>query len=125
MRAFILSLVISLGFLGLSVRAVRRGTLRERAAVIWLLVSLAMVLLSVTLPLHLLDRFARLVGIAYPPDLVLLVAVLFLVGLVFHLSISLEALTEKHTTLVQEFGILTATPPDGPLQAERGDDEAI
>jgi hypothetical protein len=38
------------------------------------------------------------------------VAVLFLVMLVFHLSLSLARLHEKHTALVQEFGLLTATP---------------
>lgn len=109
MRAFVLSLVVSLGFLGVSVGAVRRRALREQAAVLWLGVSLAMVLLSATLPAHLLDRVAHLVGIAYPPDLVLLLAVLFLVVLVFHLSLSLARLNQKHTVLVQEFGILTAT----------------
>lgn len=119
MRAFVLSMVVSLGFLALSVRAVRRRRLREQAAVLWLLVSLAMVVLSATLPLHLLDHVASLVGIAYAPDLVLLVAVLFLVVLVFHLSLSLARLHAKHTALVQELGILTATAaPDDPEAQE-------
>lgn len=122
MRAFALSMVVSLGFLGLSVRAVRKHVLREQAAVLWLIVSLAMVFLSATLPLHLLDHVASLVGIAYAPDLVLLVAVLFLVVLVFHLSLSLARLHEKHTALVQEFGILTATPGrDEPPSSEDND----
>lgn len=111
MRAFALSLVISLGFLWLSLRAVRRRILREQAAVLWLAVSTVMVFLSATLPLHLLDHLASLVGIAYPPDLILLLAVLFLVVLVFQLSLGLARLNAKHTALVQEFGILTATPP--------------
>lgn len=110
MRAFGLSLVISLGFLGMSIHAIRRRLLREQAAVLWLAVSLVMVLLSVTLPVHLLDRISHLVGIAYPPDFLLLLAVLFLVALVFQLSLSLARLNQKHTTLVQEFGILTAKP---------------
>ncbi|MHB8682122.1 MAG: DUF2304 domain-containing protein [Acidimicrobiales bacterium] len=111
MRAFALSLVVSLGFLFLSARAVRRRVLREQAAVLWLAVSLAMVFLSATLPLHLLDHLASVVGIAYAPDLILLLAVLFLVVLVFQLSLSLAKLNAKHTALVQEFGILTATTP--------------
>ena len=109
MKAFILALVVSTGFLVLSIRAMRRGELREHAAVLWLAVSLVMVFVSATLPLHLLDRMARLVGIAYAPDLILLLAVLFLVALVFQLSLSLARLNEKHTALVQEFGILNAT----------------
>jgi len=108
MRAFALSLVISLGFLVISARAVRRGLLRQQAAVLWLAVSLVMLFMSATLPLHLLDHLASLVGIAYPPDLMLLAAVIFLVVLVFQLSLSLARLHEQHTSLVQEFGILTA-----------------
>jgi hypothetical protein len=111
MKAFILSMVVSTGFLLLSLRAVRRRVLREQSALLWLGVSLVMVFVSATLPLHLLDRMAALVGIAYAPDLILLLAVLFLVVLVFHLSLSLARLHEKHTTLVQEFGVLTATAP--------------
>jgi hypothetical protein len=120
MKAFILSLVVSTWFLLLSVRAVRRRVLREQAALLWLGVSLAMVFVSATLPLHILDRMAALVGIAYAPDLILLLAVLFLVVLVFHLSLSLARLHEKHTTLVQEFGVLTATPPAEESQAPLG-----
>jgi hypothetical protein len=114
MRSFVLSLVISVGFLLLSVIAIRRRQLHDQAAVLWLVVSLVMVFLSLTLPLHLLDRVAHLVGIAYPPDLLLLVAVLFLVVLVFQLSVSLARLSAKQTTLVQDIGILTTRPPEMP-----------
>ena len=46
-----------------------------------------LVFLSATLPLHILDHVAHFVGIAYPPDLILLIGVLFLVALVFQLSL--------------------------------------
>jgi hypothetical protein len=108
MRAFILSMLVSLGFLAISARAVRRGRLREQAAVLWLLVGCAMVFMSATLPFHLLNHVAALVGIAYPPDLLLVAAIVFLVVLVFQLSISLARLSEKHRALVQEFGIVMA-----------------
>jgi len=132
MRAFALSMILSLGFLALSVVAMRRQRLREQAALLWLFVSVVMVFVSATLPLHLLDRVAHLVGIAYPPDLVLLLAVLFLIVLVFHLSLSLDRLSTKQTALVQEIGLLTATAPpaagtddrDGPMQIPSGDDPA-
>jgi hypothetical protein len=71
-----------------------------------------MVFFSATLPFHLLNWLARQVGIAYPPDLLLVLGVLFLVVLVFQLSVSLARLNDKHTALVQEFGILTAREPD-------------
>jgi hypothetical protein len=119
MRAFALSMILSLGFLALSVVAMRRQRLREQAALLWLLVSLVMVFVSATLPIHLLDRVAHLVGIAYPPDLVLLLAVLFLIVLVFHLSLTIDRLSTKQTALVQEIGLLTAvTPPNSGTEGE-------
>jgi hypothetical protein len=114
MRSFSLSLVLSIGFLAISLRAVSRQRLREQSALLWLAVGAVMVFLSATLPLHLLDRFARVVGIAYPPDLILLLGVLFLVVLVFQQSLKLERLNEHHTTLVQEIAILKAAAPPEP-----------
>jgi len=111
MRSFGLSLTLSLGFLALSVNAIRRRYLRDQAAILWLAVSIVMVLLSITLPLHLLDHFSRLVGVAVPSNLILLLAVLFLIVLVFHLSISVARLAEKNTKLAQEIGILKAHEP--------------
>jgi hypothetical protein len=111
-KAIVLSLVLSVGFLVVSVVAMRRQQLREQAALLWLLVSLVMVLVSATLPIHLLDRVSHLVGIAYAPDLVLLLAVLFLMVLVFHLSLSLARLSAKQIALVQEIGLMTAMTPN-------------
>ncbi len=111
MRTFVLSIVLSIGFLGLSVTAMRRRIVREQAALLWLGVSFVMVFLSATLPLHLLDRMARLVGVDYPPDLLLLLAVLFLFVLVFHLTTSIDRLAARQVVIVQELGISAASPP--------------
>ena len=113
-RACVMATVVSVGFFVLVVRAVRRRRLGEQAALLWLCVSAAMVVLSATLPLHVLDRLSNLVGIAYPPDLLLLLAVLFLVALLFHQTLSLAKLQARHTTLVQELGILTAVAAHPP-----------
>ena len=125
MRATILALGVSLGFFLLTLNAIRRQRLRERQALLWMGVCIMMVLLSATLPLHVLDRVSHFVGIAYPPDLILLIAVLFLVALVFQQSLALARLTAKQTVLVQEIGLLTAQPdtpspgdPDGPPDAD-------
>jgi len=110
-RAFVLSMVVSLGFLAISVVAMRRHRLREQAAMLWLMVSFVMVFVSATLPFNLLGHVSRLVGIDYPPDFILLLAVLFLVVLVFHMSLSIDRLSAKQTALVQEIGLLTAPAP--------------
>lgn len=120
MRAFVLSMLLSVGFLTLSVTAMRRGQLRERAALLWLGVSLAMVFVTATLPFHLLDRVSRLVGIDYPPDLLLLLAVLFLFVLVFHLTLSLDRVTARLTALAQEVGLARAIEPAAEVGGEEG-----
>jgi hypothetical protein len=112
MKAFILSITLSMAFLIGSVLAMRRYRLREYTALLWLLVSVVMVLVSLALPNHILDHVSKLVGIAYSPALVLLVTVLFLLGLVFHLSLSLDRLSAKQTVLIQEIGLLTVREPD-------------
>ena len=117
MRAFILAMAISLGFLILSITAIRKRRLRDQAAVLWLAVSVAMVLFSLALPFSLLDRVSHAVGIAYGSDLLLLLAVIFLVALVFNLSVSLAALKEKQTVLVQEIALMRAAAPDEPRGA--------
>ena len=103
MRLFVLAMIISLSFLAFSVVAIRRHRLRDQAAVLWLLVSLVLVCCSVALPLGLLNRVARVVGIRYASDLLLVLAVILLVMLVFHLSISLAALRKTQTRLVQDW----------------------
>ena len=118
MRTFILCTVLSIGFLGLSVTAMRRRLVREQGALLWLGVSAVMLFLSLTLPLHLLDRMAHLVGVAYPPDLLLLLAVLFLFVLVFHLTVSLDRLSARQTAIAQEIGIASATEPAPPAGDE-------
>ena len=50
MKSFILAMIISLGFLTISVAAIRRRKLRDQAAVMWIVVSLVLVLLSLALP---------------------------------------------------------------------------
>jgi hypothetical protein len=111
MKTTILSLAISLGFLITSVRAMRRNHLGEHIALMWLSVSLVMVVLSATLPFHLVDWLSKQVGIAYPPAMILLLAVVFLLLLVFQLSLSLSQMATKQTRLVQELALLTVPGP--------------
>ena len=112
MKTTILSLVISVGFLFTSIRAMRRNHLREQVALLWMMVSIVMVFFSATFPFHVVDSLARLVGIAYPPALILLLAVVFLIVLVFQLSLSLSTLTAKQTRLVQELALLASERTD-------------
>jgi hypothetical protein len=119
MKSFILAMIISLGFLTISVAAIRRRKLRDQAAVMWIVVSLVLVLLSLALPFKFLDRVSHGIGIAYASDLLFLLAVIFLVLLVFHLSVSLASVKAAQTALVQEIALLQApAPPTVPVQCD-------
>lgn len=117
MKSFALAMVLSVSFLIGSVVAMRRQRLREQTAMLWLSASLFMVVVSATLPAHLIDRVSLLVGVAYSPAFLLLLAVLFLMILVFHLALSLDRLSAKQIALVQEIGLLTARDPKTPDEA--------
>lgn len=121
MTATIFALVLSLCFLAFVVWSIRHHRLGEQTALLWLAVSVFMLLVSATLPLHPLGHAARLVGIAYPPDLLLLLAVLFLAVLVFHFSVRLARLAERETALGQAIGLLTALVPPESGEPDAGD----
>ena len=107
MKAFPLAMCISLGFLALIINAIRRRALRDEMTVLWVAVGIAILILSVTLPAHLLDHVAHALGVAYGSDLVLVAAVVFLVILVFQLSISVGRLWLRTTRLAQDLALLS------------------
>jgi hypothetical protein len=110
MTTAILLSIVSLAFGLFTIRAMRRHQLREQIAVLWILVSVVMLVLSVTYPLHLLDHAARSVGIRYGSDLLFFVAFLFLVVLVFSMSITISRLNIRTTRLAQELALLRERP---------------
>jgi len=128
MKAFPLAMVISLGFLGLIVNAIRRRALRDEMTVLWIAVAIAILVLSLTLPAHVLDHVAHALGVAYGSDLVFVAAVVFLVILVFQLSISVGRLWLRTTRLTQDLALLRdelyrATGSRPSVPKEMGDEE--
>lgn len=116
MKGFFFAFGISVLFLGITLRALRRRVLREHMAVLWLSLSAFLVLLSLTLPFNILDDVAHAVGVKYGSDLLFVLALLFLIVLVFQLSLSLARLSAKFTRMVQDVAIAEAIarrPPEG------------
>lgn len=106
MKSFPLAICISLGFLGLVLNAIRRRALRDEMTVLWIAVAIAILVFSLTLPAHVLDRVAHALGVAYGSDLILVAAAVFLVILVFQLSISVGRLWLRTTRLTQDLAML-------------------
>lgn len=108
MKGDLLAAIISLVFLTISIRAIRKKELTEVLAICWLAVSIATVILSALLPFGAITPVSRFFGIAYPPDMVLVFGLLFLVLFTFQLSVALSRISARQKTLVQELALLKA-----------------
>src|SRR3974390_1566644 len=111
MRTFSVAMVISVGFLAATVLAIRSRRLRDQAALLWLGVAVLLVVASVLPPLGLAHHISPPVGIVYASDLLLSLAVVFLVVLVFHQSVQLAETKDRQTALTQEIALMRVEPP--------------
>jgi hypothetical protein len=100
----ILAVVGSVALLVVVVELIRRGRLKERYSLLWLLAG--GILLFLSLSRGVLDSIARLLGIFYPPSFLFLLAFFFLLLITLHFSIVISGLTEKNKKLAQEIALL-------------------
>jgi hypothetical protein len=85
-------------------RMVALHQLRSKYALVWLVVALALMVVSV-FP-GLLDELADLVGVSYAPTLFLLIALGFLGLLVAHLTWEVSRLEMRLRTLAEDHALL-------------------
>lgn len=107
--AQILVVVIALIAVVVVVALVRARRLRERYAVIWLLVAFGMTVLVVARPL--LDRLSLALGISSGTTTLFLLAILGILGILLQLSVSLSALEEKVRDVAEAVALADATRP--------------
>jgi hypothetical protein len=86
------------------VELIRRGRLKERYSLLWLLAGGILLVLSSSR--NLLDYISRVLGIFYPPSLLFLLAFLFLLLITLHFSVVLSGLSDKNKHLAQELSLL-------------------
>jgi hypothetical protein len=119
------SVLASLAALFFVLELVRRRRLSEQYSLLWLATAVVMLVLSVWRDgLHML---AALVGIAYPPNLLFLVALLFVLLLLLYFSVIITRLTRESKAAAQEIALLRVEldalrgahrQPDGHRQQE-------
>jgi hypothetical protein len=100
----IASLGLSVGIFCFVVWLVRERRLREKYALLWLCTSVFVILLTVSR--HVLEVAALAIGIYYPPSLLFLVGLLFLLLVVIGQSVTLSRLSESSHNLAQEVALL-------------------
>lgn len=104
-RMILLSLVASLAGLAIVIELVRRRKLREDYSLLWLATAVAVLLLSLSKPIY--DQIAVLIGVVtYPPALLFVVAILFVLMLLLHYATVLTKLSGENKRLAQELALL-------------------
>ena len=83
---------------------VRRRRLREEHSLLWL--ATAIVMLVVGVWRELLHSLAAAVGIVYPPNLLFLLAALFLLFMQLYLSTVITKLTQENKEIAQQVALL-------------------
>ncbi|MCU0512524.1 MAG: DUF2304 domain-containing protein [Anaerolineae bacterium] len=103
-RSIILAVGASVAALVFVLELVRRRKLREEYSLLWLLTALAMLLISAWRDL--LHGMAALLGIAYPPNLLFLLAALFSLFILLYFSTVITRLTQENKEIAQEVALL-------------------
>jgi hypothetical protein len=100
---FVAALAVVL-VLGVIVELIRRQRLQERYALLWIVTGGVMLVLAIWR--RGLDAFADLIGVAYPPSALFMVAGLFVFVVLLHFSTVLSRLSEQNKTLAQRLALL-------------------
>ena len=101
------ALVIAIVMVLVVLQMLRRGKLREKYTVLWLVVGGLAIVLGL-FP-QLLDWAATLVGIRVPANLLFALAIVLLVGVSLHVSRELTILEDETRILAEEVSILRAS----------------
>jgi hypothetical protein len=86
------------------VELIRRHRLQERYALLWIATGLVMLVLAIWR--RALHGFSDLIGVAYPPSALFMVAGLFVFVVLLHYSTVLSRLSEQNKTLAQRIALL-------------------
>lgn len=100
---------------------VRRRRLREEYSLLWLLTAFAMLVVSAWRDL--LHGLAAAVGIAYPPNLLFLLAALFSLAILLYFSTVITRLTQENKEIAQQVALLRYELEHLRTQQERQEQE--
>jgi hypothetical protein len=113
-RIQIVTLLAAVLLVILVIELVRRRRLSERYSLLWLFSAFAILGLSIWQGL--LEKLSKLIGVAYPPTALFLVAVVFILLLLLNFSTVLSRLQDETRILAQRLAI---------LEAEQAEPEAL
>lgn len=110
MIAQVAPFVFALIMVGIVLEMLRRKTLREKYAVLWLIVGTASLILG-GFP-RLLEASSDALGVEVPSNLLFAIGLVFLVGVCLHLSWELSKVEDETRILAEEVALLRAAVED-------------
>jgi hypothetical protein len=121
-RIQIVAIVAAASLILVLLELVRRRSLLERYALLWL--GSATVLLALAIWRGLLEDVANLVGVAYPPNALFLIAFGFVLVLLLHFSLAVSRLSDQSKVLAQRLALLEEHVRHAEVDAEDGRSDA-
>ena len=103
-RLMIFVILVVVLFLIYVIRSVKNGTLSIRNSLMWIILSVAMVLSVVALPL--LERFASFLGIEVVTNMLFFIGFVFLLFIVLECTKTISQHNEEIAKLTQEVALL-------------------
>lgn len=103
-RIQVVAIVAASGLILVLLDLVRRRRLLERYALLWLFS--AIVLLALAIWRDLLADVADLIGVAYPPNALFLIAFGFVLVLLLHFSLAVSRMSDQIKVLAQRLALL-------------------
>ena len=103
-RVSVAAAIAALILLAVVFELIRSRRLQERYALLWLLTGVVIFILAVWRSL--LGSVSDLVGIAYPPSALFILAAFFILMVLLHYSTVISRLSEQNTTLAQRLALL-------------------
>jgi hypothetical protein len=126
-RIQIVAIVAAAALIVVLLDLVRRRRLLERYALLWLFS--AAILLALAIWRDLLADVADLIGVAYPPNALFLIAFGFVLVLLLHFSLAVSRMSDQIKVLAQRLALLDEHVRKADQQAaeaaERSDAEAF
>lgn len=120
-RIQIVSIIAAVVVMFAILELVRRRRLLERYALLWL--GSGLVLLGLAIWRGALQRLSDLIGVAYPPNALFLIAFGFVLFLLLHFSLAISRLSDQTKVLAQRLALLEQKVDDA-VRTEHTDDSA-
>jgi len=103
-RIQIVAIVATLGLFAIVFELVRQRRLMERYALLWLLSTAVM--LGLAIWRGALEQVSSLIGVAYAPSALFVIAFGFVLVLLLHFSLVISKLADQNKVLAQRIGLL-------------------